>query len=83
MNIAQISGFKIITNDHLMVDGEPIQIRRSWRERLFSRPWRPWAAVRTFIPKIPSPQIFEWGDTLIMHSETMRKFREMSRKASN
>ena len=22
-------------------------IRRTWRERLFSRPWRPWQATRT------------------------------------
>lgn len=30
------------------------EVRRTWRERLFSRPWRPWVATK----KVQQPTVF-------------------------
>lgn len=43
--------------------------KRSWRERLFSRPWRPLKAWDTkFL--IPDGQVIHFNDTLVMNSRT-------------
>ena len=34
-------GVKIIESLLMVEDGAPYEVKRSWRERLFSRPWRP------------------------------------------
>lgn len=56
--------------------GPPQQIRRTWRERLFSRPWRPLQATYTVVPQVPSDQILQTPDGLVMHPEMWRKLSE-------
>ncbi len=47
------NGMRTLTSPYLMEDGDPVQVRRSWRERLLSRPWRPWQATRVVTTKVP------------------------------
>ncbi len=68
--------YKIIENHLLTVPGPPMTVVRTRRERLFSRPWMPLQRTRTVIPQIPSTQIYQVGDTLVMHpvmAERMRR----------
>jgi hypothetical protein len=52
---------------------------RSWKDRLWSWPWRPWMKYRT----VPSPEIVLFGDrTLIMHPETWVKTKKILEKRS-
>jgi hypothetical protein len=46
-------GIQIKVSPWAMVPGKPIQVKRPWRERLFSRPWRPWVKTRLVIPTVP------------------------------
>ncbi len=74
-------GIPIIENEILVVDGEPYQRRRSWRERLFTRPWRPWRATKWVVPKIPDPNIYvsniePWGKRIYAHPVTAQRIRE-------
>lgn len=49
-SIGMFNGMKLI----VVPDSQ--SVRRSWRERLFSRPWRPWAATKI----VPT----HWPETL-------------------
>jgi hypothetical protein len=52
-------------------------VRRPWRERLFSRPWRPCQRTRTVIQQEPSRGALQLpnGD-IVMHPEMARRLRE-------
>ncbi len=73
----QFAGMRILESEYLTVDGEPVQVRRSWRERLFSRPWRPLTTTRTVVPQVPNPGLMRIdARTIVLHPETARLFRE-------
>ena len=37
--------------------GKPVQVKRTIKERLFTRPWRPFTTHRTVVPQLPSNEI--------------------------
>lgn len=53
----------------------PTDVRRSWRERLFTRPWRP--RVRSKIvmvmTTVPDDTIYQRGNIYLMHPTTLQK----------
>ena len=70
-------GCRVIESVYLTEMGEPVIVRRSWRERLFSRPWRPWKATKTITPQVPMKGGYCLADgTLVMHPETLRRVKE-------
>lgn len=74
-------GRRVYLNPLLTTPGDPVTVRRSWWERLFSRPWHPWAATRTEIPQIPSREVFFLGETaLAMHPDTWEQVELALRK---
>ena len=76
-------GVKIIVNENLTEDGEPYEITRTWKERLFTLPWKPLRKTKTVIPQVPSSQIYGLEDgTFVMHPETFRRL-EVEIEAKN
>jgi hypothetical protein len=76
-----IAGMKIIESYLMTEAGEPYKVRRSWKERLFTLPWKPLQKTRTVVPQVPRKDILQMmGDTLIMHpaiaAELRRKAEE-------
>lgn len=71
-----LNGQRVITSEYLTEPGEPIEVRRSWRERLFSRPWQPRKRTRTVIPQVPSRQasIMPNG-TIVIHPAMLSALR--------
>ena len=67
------NGTPVILSQWLVKAGEPQEVRRSWRERLFSRPWRPFKATYTVVPQVPSDQILHTAQGFIMHPEMWRR----------
>ncbi len=69
----------IITDINLLEDGEPREVVRTWKERLFS--WNPWKRTKTVIPRIPSRQVYGLPDgTVVMHPNTFAVYqREINR----
>ena len=77
-----LSGIRIIESAYLTQDGEPITIRRTWRERLFSRPWTPQKATRVVIPQVPYEGAIEIGrNTVVMHPAIVRRLRNIEHPA--
>ena len=73
-------GVKIIESLLMVEDGEPYEVKRSWRERLFSRPWRPLLPTRTVIPKVPKREAIRLPDgSWVMHPEIARMLRQQTK----
>ena len=71
------NGMRVIESPYLEQDGEPYEVRRSWRERLFTLPWRPFFVTRTIVPKVPYRGAVRLNaTTVVMHPATLRELRE-------
>ena len=46
---------------------KPMDVKRSWKERLFSLPWRPWITHKTIQVPNYKPAMFRVGDMIIYH----------------
>jgi len=77
MNVGRLGGLKIVENMFMVVPGEPYQVPRGWRERLFTMPWRPLRKERTVVPMVPSKEIIKLYDQLIMHPVTAIELRKI------
>lgn len=72
---------RIIEDVNLTEDGPPITVHRTWRERLFSRPWRPFMRTKEVTPKVPYRGALKMPDgSLVMHPATAREFRNLTEK---
>lgn len=75
-------GLRVLTDVHCVADGEPIQVPRTWRERLcitsyhalMTQPFEPWKKTRTVIPKVPACYMIA-GGTLLMHPEYLSQLQ--------
>jgi len=63
----EISGIEFIT-DASLVDTVAYEEARTWKERLFSRPWKPFIKNKTMFKKVPSKSYnVVMGGTIICH----------------
>jgi hypothetical protein len=55
-----------------------IVVRRSWKERLFSLPWRPREKTKTIqIPEIiPDPNYYQIGNRIVGHPQSIRRLKD-------
>lgn len=72
-----VPGYHIIETP-MMHDIETQVIRRSWRERLFSWPWRPWQAEKAVMVYVPKEEVLidHQNQLLIMHPVVATKLRK-------
>jgi hypothetical protein len=68
-------GMPVVLSPWLTEAGDPVTVRRSWRERLFSRPWRPLVASRTFRPQVPKKGAVIMAGKIFMHPEAAQLMR--------
>ena len=73
---------KVITSLWLTESGTPYEQRRTLRERLFTRPWRPWVTTRTEVPQIPSTNVLQLTNgTIVMHPARWEQLKSELRRA--
>ncbi len=69
------SGLKVV------VVKPPYPGRRSWRERLLSRPWRPWRAYRTVTHPMwgamNDGDCYQFGDTIFINEQQFSELAKM------
>jgi hypothetical protein len=65
---------KIIVDPLLVKDGDPYPVKRTWKERLFTRPFRPLQRTRMITPKVPDTSVYVIDGVMVMHPETKRIF---------
>ena len=78
MNLTSIYDYDIIQDPSMLEDGEPLEVPRTWRERWFTLPWKPWKAAKTITPRVPSPSVSIFGNKLIGHPETIKALLDRS-----
>lgn len=82
IRLHQICGMNIRTNPLLTIPGPLVEVRSTWKERLFTMPWRPWIRTRGVISQIPSREMYMLPDnTIVMHPELWREVREAIARA--
>lgn len=69
-------GIQITESIHCLEEGDPYEKKRTWSERLFSRPWKPLTKTKTVTPMIPRKGALKIGNKIIMHPDTAAKMRE-------
>ncbi len=69
---------RIVESALMVEDGEPYEKPRTWKERLFTRPWRPLKATRWVMPQVPRSGAIQLPDgTLVMHPTVAAKVRSV------
>lgn len=69
-------GLRVVRDSRLTKAGNPYEVERTWKERLFTRPWEPLKATRTVVPQIPSDQFIFTKDCIVCHPEMVSKLGE-------
>lgn len=72
-NVTTALGYRVVTDPNMVVPGSYSVVHRSWRERLFSRPWQPFKRTRGVTHFIPDPNVIIRKDTMIMHPDILRR----------
>ena len=62
-------GQQIITSVHCY---EVQSIKRTWRERLWSWPWRPWVTFKTF----HKPVAYRMGNQIVCHPAMLSEIQQ-------
>lgn len=58
-------------------------IRRTWRERLFTRPWHPLEAGWWTAPILEEGEVYRMGDMLLMRRATFEELQRSIRNETN
>lgn len=66
----------LIRENIFLVDSDVREVKRTWRERLFTLPWQPFKATRTEITTTPSKVCYQMPDgSLVMHPATAAELK--------
>lgn len=71
----------MVTDVNLVEPGEPAVVRRSWRERLFSRPWRPWQPTKLVPTTKPRKDLLVVGNMVLVHPARLNDLMKAAEKA--
>lgn len=70
--IGMLSGLKVIIQPPLKVE-----TKRGWKERLFTRPWRPLKSHNiSFVETVEDGKVIKTLDSLIMNIKTHSEFKK-------
>lgn len=81
--IEYLNGFQIIEDERLTINGDPYKVDRTWKERLFTLPWRPLRSFRYQRDQIPSTQVIQNGNKLIMHPAIAKALHDSMMEINN
>ena len=67
--LSNFYGYNIIENIHMVDVDNPIitEVNRTWKERLFTLPWRPFKKTKTVTTFPPMKNFYLMGRTLFCH----------------
>lgn len=73
--LQSLLGMKILIDNNLIVRDEDKVVKRTWFERLFTRPWIPLKKTNRYIQYKPDPNIYTVDNKRIMHEDTFANLR--------
>jgi hypothetical protein len=73
-------GRKIIASLGMVEEGEKCEVPRTWKERLFSLPWRPLLKTKIITPMVPKQEALVMPDgTFVMHPSMLDKLNKLKK----
>lgn len=82
LNAWSYVGLQVIEDPNMTEPGAPIVVLRTFRERWFSRPWRPFRYTKTIVPQVPMRTTYVLEDRfVIMHPAMAARLRQEVRHA--
>jgi len=79
---ATLCGMRVYADPALLVVKDAKVVHRTWRERLLSWPWKPWASQRLEAVLGPDPRLYRAGAVIIGHPDTIAAAtQELARQA--
>lgn len=75
----RVAGMYCLANDSLTISGVAEHRRRTWVERLFSKPWTPHIPNKVVSTRVPDPYLYIVDSlllgktTIVAHPETIEK----------
>ena len=73
-------GFRVLSSSAL-VEEKIEQIKRSWKKRLFSLPWKPWKKMEEHRYSVPKRVIVRMGKTIVVHPVVLEELKEACRNS--
>jgi len=73
--ITRYAGKQVITSPYLTKMSEPFSAKRSWKERLFTRPWQPFKSTKMITEQIPSDEVLLFDGKIVIHPITLEKLK--------
>ncbi len=70
-----LGGMTIIESPFLTKEEQEI-VPRTWRERLFTRPWRLFEKTKTVTVRVPDPDLYSVAGMVYGHPVTVARLRE-------
>ena len=68
----ELYGIRLVSSP-LMIKQHNEVVKRSWKERLLSLPWKPWFKTKMVIHYDPDPNLYRMGNSIIGHPKTLMK----------
>lgn len=66
----------LIPSMSMVEPGEPYEVGREWKERLFTRPWRPLERTKWITPYTPKKELLCIKDVCYGHPEIIKTLKE-------
>jgi hypothetical protein len=71
-----LCGYRLVESPFCTVSEERL-VKRSWKERLFTWPWRPWKSTKVVEVSVPDPNYYIVDDQVVGHPVTIAKLMEI------
>jgi len=75
----RIAGYNYVENWNMVVDGKPYRVNLTWKERVFSWPWRPFKKTKFVTPKVPDPNVIIIGNQIYAHPAVIESIHQALR----
>lgn len=73
-----------LLESHFLTVPKEITLHRSWKQRLFSWPWRPWLKTETTTINVPDPNMIQIKPGIWLgHPATIAELRKILEKERN
>ena len=75
-----IHGYRVVYSPFLTVSGEPYEVKRTFKERWFSLPWKPFKKVKLITTQVPSREVIRNNGVLYAHPVMKSEFDNITRR---
>ena len=73
--VTKLALMEAVTSAYLTISVNR-RVKRTWKERLFEKPWHPMIKTKLVYSEIPDPKVYMIGNILYCHPATLKRLRQ-------